>query len=94
MHLFGLNRDHDYYFELLSEQEQDTQSISRCSTAHHRDFRVVPRANGGNCANPLTANGMRLRCETDYIREASPALFSSAVDRRLPFQHRYVTSMR
>ena len=45
MHLFGRNRDHDYYFELLREEEQDTQSISRCSTAHHRDFRVVPRAN-------------------------------------------------
>src|SRR5260370_5029147 len=25
--------------------ERDTQSISRCSTAHHRDVRVVPRAN-------------------------------------------------
>src|SRR5580692_2711611 len=45
MHLFGRNRDHDYYFELLREEEQDTQSITRCSTAHHRDFRVVPRAN-------------------------------------------------
>src|SRR5216683_2528623 len=27
------------------EGERDTQSISRCSTAHHRDVRVVPRAN-------------------------------------------------
>src|SRR5580693_2382249 len=45
MHLFGRNRDHDYYFELLSEEEQDAQSITRCSTAHHRDVRAVPRAN-------------------------------------------------
>ena len=39
------NCDHDYYFELLGEEERDTQSISRCSTAHHRDVRAVPRAN-------------------------------------------------
>src|SRR5580658_9681713 len=45
MHLFGRNRDHDYYFELPCEGERDTQSITRCSTTHHRDFRVVPRAN-------------------------------------------------
>src|SRR6266849_3844161 len=45
MHLFGLNRDHDYYFELPREGERDAQSITRCSTTHHRDFRVVPRAN-------------------------------------------------
>ena len=45
MHLFGHNFDHDYYFELPDEGERDTQSISRCSTSHHRDFRVVPRAN-------------------------------------------------
>ncbi len=37
--------DHDYYFELLREEERDAQSISRCSTAHHRDVRAVPRAN-------------------------------------------------
>ena len=37
--------DHDYYFELLREEERDAQSITRCSTAHHRDFRAVPRAN-------------------------------------------------
>jgi len=29
----------------LAKGERDTQSITRCSTAHHRDFRVVPRAN-------------------------------------------------
>src|ERR1700680_3889839 len=45
MHLFGRKRDHDYYFELPREGERDAQSISRCSTAHHRDVRAVPRAN-------------------------------------------------
>src|ERR1700674_527761 len=45
MHLFGLDCDHDYYFELLREEERDAQSISRCSTAHHGYFRAVPRAN-------------------------------------------------
>jgi len=45
MHLFGRNLDHDYYFELPRLGERDTQSISRCSTAHHRLVRVVPRAN-------------------------------------------------
>jgi hypothetical protein len=45
MHLFGHNCDHDYYFELPREGERDAQSITRCSTAHHRDFRAVPRAN-------------------------------------------------
>jgi len=45
MHLFGRNRDHDYYFELLAEEEQDAQSISRCSITHHRDVRAVPRVN-------------------------------------------------
>jgi hypothetical protein len=39
------NCDHDYYFELLVLEERDAQSIARCSTAHHRDVRVVPRAN-------------------------------------------------
>src|SRR5438094_9076068 len=39
------NCDHDYYFELLREEERDTQSITRCSTSHHGDFRAVPRAN-------------------------------------------------
>jgi hypothetical protein len=29
MHLFGHNRDHDYYFELPGEGERDTQSITR-----------------------------------------------------------------
>ena len=39
------NRDHDSYFELLVIEERDAQSITRCSTPHHRDFRAVPRAN-------------------------------------------------
>src|ERR1039457_2903076 len=45
MHLFGHNVDHDYYFELPREGERDTQSITRCSTSHHRLFRAFPRAN-------------------------------------------------
>ena len=28
MHLFGHTCDHDYYFELLSEEEQDAQSVT------------------------------------------------------------------
>src|SRR5450755_4630640 len=28
-----------------SQEERDAQSISRCSTTHHGDFRAVPRAN-------------------------------------------------
>src|ERR1022692_176276 len=45
IHLFGHTFDHDYYFELPREEERDTQSITRCSTAHHQDVQVVPRAN-------------------------------------------------
>jgi len=45
MRLFGHAFDHDYYFELPSDGERDTQSITRCSTSHHRDFRALPRAN-------------------------------------------------
>src|SRR6202020_2907571 len=45
MHLFGHTFEHDYYFEPPREGERYTQSISRCSTPHHRDFRAVPRAN-------------------------------------------------
>src|SRR5205809_7566761 len=37
--------DHDYYFELLREEERAAHSITRCSTAHHRLFRAGPRAN-------------------------------------------------
>jgi hypothetical protein len=28
VHLFGRNRDHDYYFKLLREEKRDAQSIS------------------------------------------------------------------
>src|ERR1700729_889182 len=45
MHLFGQTFDHDYYFELPREGERDTQSIARCSTSHHGDFRAFPRTN-------------------------------------------------
>ena len=31
MHLFGHNLDHDYYFELLREEERDTHSITQVS---------------------------------------------------------------
>jgi hypothetical protein len=31
--------DHDYYFELLIIEERDSQSITRCLTAHHGDGR-------------------------------------------------------
>src|SRR5215469_2720043 len=37
--------DHDYYFRLPSEGEQDAQSISRCFNSHHRDVQAVLRAN-------------------------------------------------
>jgi Flp pilus assembly pilin Flp len=40
-HLFGQNCDHDYYFELPDEGERDTQSITRCLTAHHGDVRAL-----------------------------------------------------
>src|SRR6516165_11951723 len=46
MHLFDPFLDHDYYFKLLlNKEEQDAQSITRCSGTHHRDFRAVLRAN-------------------------------------------------
>src|SRR5208337_3497363 len=45
MHLFDHTFDHDYYFELPREGERDTQSIARCFTSHHRDFRAFPRTN-------------------------------------------------
>jgi hypothetical protein len=45
MHLFGHNFDHDYYFELLPKEERAAQSITRCSSSHHRDVRADPRAN-------------------------------------------------
>jgi hypothetical protein len=44
MHLFDHNLDHDYYFELPGEEERDPQSVTRCSSAHHRDLRSLPRS--------------------------------------------------
>jgi hypothetical protein len=37
------------------ERERDTQSITRCSAAHHRDVRAVPRANRtfSSARNPI-----------------------------------------
>ena len=35
-------RDHDYYFELPRYRERDTQSITRCFTAHHHDVPGCP----------------------------------------------------
>src|ERR1022692_3292872 len=45
IHLFDHNCDHDYYFELPCEGERDAQSLRRCFTAHHGDFRALPRTN-------------------------------------------------
>ena len=39
------NRDPDYYFELLREEERDTQPITRCCAGQQRDIRDLPRAN-------------------------------------------------
>ena len=47
MHLFGRTCDHDYYFELPCEGERDTQSITRCWTAHHGLVRAGPRVSLG-----------------------------------------------
>ena len=44
-HLFDLNRDHDYLFELPCFGERDTQSLRRRFSFRHRDFRALPRAN-------------------------------------------------
>ena len=40
MHLFGRNRDHDYYFGLLSEEEQDAQSAAEGGTGAQRSKRA------------------------------------------------------
>ena len=66
MHLFAHNFDHDYYFELLGEEERAAQSITRCSTAHHRLFRAGPRANR---TLPLVRN---LRVEETRRAAGSP----------------------
>src|SRR5256885_17043212 len=69
MHLFGHRLDHDYYFELLREEERAAHSITRCSTAHHRLFRADPRANRTFCMfvipslapHPVESNGQSPR---------------------------------
>src|SRR5579872_7504494 len=40
MHLFGRNRDHDYYFGLLSEEEPDAQSAAEGGTGAQRSKRA------------------------------------------------------
>jgi len=48
MHLFGHNRDHDYYFELPCEGERDTQSLLRNAIPKPIPtlFRLYVMANG------------------------------------------------
>ena len=52
MHLFGHNRDHDYYFRLLREEERDAQSITRCSSCTPWRFPSCPafEPNFFNCS--------------------------------------------
>src|SRR2546425_3653475 len=85
MHPFGHNRDHDYYFELPREGERDAQSITRCSTAHHRDDRAFPRAPeetapalARSCTRPSTPgicydgeDTLTLARTTDWARSAN-----------------------
>src|SRR5450759_2109668 len=62
MHLFGHNLDHDYYFELPREGERDTQSITRCSTAHHRLAALPkPRLDPRCRSNPIAHRVRRKR---------------------------------
>jgi hypothetical protein len=68
MHLFGRNRDHDYYFELPRKGERDPQSISRCSTAHHGDFRVVPRVDQGLLPAKFHENNSESKAEWERLR--------------------------
>jgi hypothetical protein len=68
MHLFGHNFDHDYYFELLAEEERDAQSITRCSSAHHRDFRSVPRVNQGLLPAKFHENNSESKAEWKRLR--------------------------
>ena len=63
------------------QEERDAQSIARCSTAHHGDFRAVPRANRTSsaarnptaCASSRTAaqpTGGPLRLSQSCVRAA------------------------
>ncbi len=43
MHLFGHNLDHDYYFELLREEERAAQSIAwQAEHTTSLDLRFMP----------------------------------------------------
>src|SRR5215469_7547399 len=46
------NRDHDYYFRLLREEERDAQSIARCSNCTPWRFASCPafEPNFFNCS--------------------------------------------
>ena len=68
MHLFGHNFDHDYYFELPREGERDTQSITRCWTSHHRDFRALPRVNQGLLPAKFHENNSESKAEWERLR--------------------------
>ena len=68
MHLFGHTFDHDYYFELPSEGERDTQSIARCFTSHHGDFQVVPRVNWGLWPAKFHENSSESKAEWERLR--------------------------
>jgi hypothetical protein len=71
-HLFGRPRaDHDYYFELPAIEERDAQSITRCSTAHQRDVRAVPRANR-TCSADSPIPGAS--SNTDELSVSAPSL--------------------
>jgi hypothetical protein len=68
MRLFGHNFDHDYYFELPREGERDTQSITRCWTSHHRDFRALPRVNQGLLPAKFHENNSESKAEWERLR--------------------------
>ena len=68
MHLFGHNFDHDYYFELLPKEERAAQSITRCSTSHHRDVRVVPRVNQGLLPTKFHENNSESKAEWERLQ--------------------------
>jgi hypothetical protein len=71
MHFFGRDLDHDCWFELPRQQERDAQSIARCSTAHHGDFRAVPRADRifSPARGPIPRDGGTLLLKTGFGAE-------------------------
>jgi len=60
--------DHDYYFELLREEERDTHSITRCSTSHHRLVRAFPRVNQGLLPAKFHENNSESKAEWRRLR--------------------------